>query len=249
MFLVGFKTWYALVAYWFCFFAILSTLWQWISDLTRRRVVPEEEKAPEIIGTKFWASKNLYGAYVVHVAIALISVGVIGSSLFDKDQTAILKPGESTTIKNYTLIYNNLDVTSPSADKMVVAANVSVTKNGVSVGTLNPEQIYYSGQDQSVSEVAIRTNLSEDLYVILSTWDETTQEINLHILVNPLVMWLWIGSGVLLLGGLICFWPQPLETMNLPVPPKSKPENPAKKLPEAVQKQTGNKTKRRTGKR
>jgi len=249
MFLVGFKTWYALIAYFFCFFAILSTLWQWVGDLSWRKIVTEEEKAPEIKGTKFWASKNRYGAYIVHVAIALISVGIIGSSLFDKDQTATLKPGESTTISKYKLTYNTLDVTSPSANNTVIIANISVMKNGVSIGKLHPQQTYYSGQDQTVSEVAIRTNLSDDLYVILSGWDNTTQEVNLHVLVNPLVMWLWIGSGVLLLGGLVCFWPQPLETMNLPAALKPKPENRAKKLPEPVQKQKSKKTKYLSGRR
>ena len=28
-----------------------------------------------------------------------------------------------------------------------------------------------------------------------------------QVLVNPLVNWIWIGGGVLVLGGLIAFWP------------------------------------------
>jgi cytochrome c-type biogenesis protein CcmF len=57
-----------------------------------------------------------------------------------------------------------------------------------------------------VTEVAIRSTLLEDLYVILIGWEEdgTTA---FKVLVNPLVSWIWIGGGVLILGGLFAFWP------------------------------------------
>ncbi len=229
LFIAGFRTWYALIAYLFCFFVIMATIWQWFGDLSRRRVVSEETSMPESAGPRFWASKNRYGAYIVHMGIALISIGIIGSSLFDQDQTAVLNPGNSTTLKQYTITYDSLDITQPDVNKMLVVANVSVMKNGKLIGTLHPQQTYYAAQDQPVSEVAIRTNVSEDLYVILSGWDSTTKTANFHILVNPLVMWLWIGSGVLLLGGLVCFWPQPLNTVNMPVTAAPKAQAPIKK--------------------
>ena len=229
LFIAGFRTWYALMAFLFSFFVILATIWQWFADLSRRKVASEETAVTESAGPRFWASKNRYGAYIVHMGIALISIGIIGSSLFDKEQTAVLNPGKSTTLKEYTITYDSLDITQPDVNKMLVVANVSVMKNGKSIGTLQPQQTYYTTQDQPVSEVAIRSNLSEDLYIILSGWDGATKTANFHILVNPLVMWLWIGSGVLLLGGLICYWPQPLNTVNMPVTAASKGETPVRK--------------------
>ena len=58
-----------------------------------------------------------------------------------------------------------------------------------------------------MTEVAIRSTPVEDLYVILIGWD-TDQSAAFKVLVNPLVMWIWIGGGVLMVGGLIAFWPE-----------------------------------------
>ena len=82
------------------------------------------------------------------------------------------------------------------------------------IGELTPEKYFHRSYEQAVTEVAIRSTLIEDLYVILIGWDEdgTTA---FKVLVNPLVNWIWIGGGVLFLGGLIAFWP---ERRRLPTP-------------------------------
>jgi len=54
-------------------------------------------------------------------------------------------------------------------------------------------------EEQSTSEVALRSNLKEDVYVILGSWDESG-EVVLKIMVNPLVAWMWIGGILLILG-------------------------------------------------
>jgi hypothetical protein len=59
--------------------------------------------------------------------------------------------------------------------------------------------------DQPVTEVAIHSTPVEDLYVILAAWNDGTA--TFKVLVNPMVMWLWIGGGIFLLGGLVAFWP------------------------------------------
>jgi cytochrome c-type biogenesis protein CcmF len=89
----------------------------------------------------------------------------------------------------------------------VVTATLSVYNDGELIGKLIPEKYFHRTYEQPVTEVAIRTTLVEDLYVILVGWDEdgTTA---FKVLVNPLVSWIWIGGIVLALGGLIAFWPE-----------------------------------------
>ena len=147
-----------------------------------------------------------YGGYIVHIAIILIAIGIAGSSLYDVEKEATLKVGESMTIKNYTLTYESLDHYETQS-KVVVTATLSAYNEGKLLGTLTPEKYFHQSYDQPVTEVAIRSTLIEDLYVILIGWDEdgTTA---FKVLVNPLVNWIWIGGGVFVLGGLIAFWPE-----------------------------------------
>jgi cytochrome c-type biogenesis protein CcmF len=51
--------------------------------------------------------------------------------------------------------------------------------------------------------------LLEDLYVILSYWEQEGQLVSLKAVVNPLIVWMWIGGGVLVLGTLVAVWPVP----------------------------------------
>ena len=117
------------------------------------------------------------------------------------------------TIKNYTLTNKNIE-NYETESKAVVTATLSVYNQGKFIGKLMPEKYFHRSYEQAVTEVAIRSTLLEDLYVILIGWDEdgTTA---FKVMVNPLVNWIWIGGGVFVLGGLIAFWP---ERRELPIP-------------------------------
>ena len=94
-----------------------------------------------------------------------------------------------------------------SGSKLIVTASLSVYKAGELVNVLTPEKYFHRNYQQPVTEVAIHSNIVEDIYIILAGWDEdgTTA---FKILVNPMVIWIWIGGILLVLGELIVFFPQ-----------------------------------------
>ena len=115
-------------------------------------------------------------------------------------------PGESATIKQYTLTYEDLSMGCVTDKKAAVQATLSVSSSGKPIGELIPEIYFHSNFEGSVTEVAIRSTLIEDLYVILMGWDETGA-VSYTFMVNPVVSWIWIGGFLFLIGGLIAFWP------------------------------------------
>ena len=58
-----------------------------------------------------------------------------------------------------------------------------------------------------MTEVAIRSNLKEDVYIILTSLEEDGLA-GFQMIINPLVSWIWIGGGVLFVGTLMAAWPQ-----------------------------------------
>ena len=90
--------------------------------------------------------------------------------------------------------------------KTVITATLSVRNHGALLGNLSPEKYFHRSYKQPVTEVAIRSTIIEDLYVILIDWDKDGTA-TFKVLLNPLVGWIWIGGGVLVLGGLFSFWP------------------------------------------
>ncbi len=56
--------------------------------------------------------------------------------------------------------------------------------------------------------MAIRRGLAEDLYIVLAGFDVERQSATLHVVVNPLVNWIWLGFGVLAFGTIIALLPE-----------------------------------------
>ena len=167
------------------------------------------------------ANRPRYGGYIVHIAIVFIAIGVTGSSLYEVETEATLKQGESIAINNYTLTFDNIDQYETQS-KGVVSATLSVYDNGIFIGKLIPEKYFHRSYEQAVTEVAIRSTLFEDLYVIRIGWD-TDDAVSFKVLVTPLVAWIWIGGFIFVLGGLIAFWPE-RQKLAAPAPSRSRKE-------------------------
>ncbi|MDP3879944.1 MAG: cytochrome c-type biogenesis CcmF C-terminal domain-containing protein, partial [Dehalococcoidales bacterium] len=215
LFIAGMREWAALIAFPICAFVLFTIFYEWFRG-SRARHHMRGENYPIAFWNLIMTNRPRYGGYIVHIAIVIMAIGITGSSLFDVEQDALLKPGESMTIKNYTLTYENFGYyTTESKD--VETTTISVTNSGELLGTLIPEKYFHRNYDQAVSEVAIRSTLKEDLYVILlgSDPDETA---SFKVFVNPLINWIWIGGGIFVLGGLIAFWPE-----SRRIPTQSKP--------------------------
>jgi cytochrome c-type biogenesis protein CcmF len=56
--------------------------------------------------------------------------------------------------------------------------------------------------------VSIHHKLREDVYIILTGYEPTTKLANFRVYINPLINWVWIGFGLLMLGTAICLVPQ-----------------------------------------
>ena len=82
-----------------------------------------------------------------------------------------------------------------------------ISKDGHSIGTLQPEKRLFKASKESTSEVAIRERPNEDLYVNFGGMSDDGQRAVIQAFVNPLVFWVWMGGLVLIGGTLICLVP------------------------------------------
>ena len=194
-----------MIAFTISSFVLLTILYEWFRG-TRARHRMRAENYLEAFWELIMANRPRYGGYIVHIGIILLAIGVTGSSLFDVSKEASLKPGESMIIKQYDLLYENTDqLLTQNAN--ITTATISVSNAGKPIGQLAPQKTFYRNSQQWVSKVAIRSTLREDLYIILISSEEDGTAA-FKVLVNPLVSWIWMGGIILVLGGLIAFWPE-----------------------------------------
>ncbi len=202
----GIREWSSVVSFAVSGFVITATVYQWLKELlARRRAAADNPQSRTSLGF-MWLNKNRYGAYLVHISIVLIAIGVIGSSVYSVEKEAVLSQGESISLNQYTVTYDKLNLAG-SETRMIITADMSVYEGNKLIAKLTPEKYIDANFEQPVTEVAIRSTPAEDIYIALDNWD-STRKASFRVLVNPLVMWIWIGGGVFFIGGLICFWPQ-----------------------------------------
>jgi cytochrome c-type biogenesis protein CcmF len=203
LYLYGVRSPYALVTFLFCILVAIN-LFMEFSTGTRTRHAAFSERYPRAFWNLVVRNKRRYGGHVVHFGVVVIFMALAGSN-FNQVTQASLKTGESLKIKNYTLRFDALN-TFPTAGMEKVVATLTVLNDNHLVGVVSPEKNLYRGQNQPTTEVAIHTNLKEDLYVILAGYDEDSA--TFRVLVNPLVFWLWIGGGIMMVGIVLIILPE-----------------------------------------
>lgn len=171
----------------------------------RRRMVGESVLTA--LGGLFRKNQRRYGGYVVHVGIVFIFLGVTMSSVYRVEQAFTIRQGESFTIDRYRLDF--LEINNFEDDHVArLAATLAVYENDERIATLAPEKRFYKKPEQPATEVAFRSTMRDDLYVILGSLDDAGN-VTFQAYVNPLVMWMWIGGFVLVFGTFLCVAPTP----------------------------------------
>jgi len=84
---------------------------------------------------------------------------------------------------------------------------MDVSKNGRPIGSLYPRMNQYESQREPIGTPAVRTSLTEDLYLSIHNIDPHSRTVGLLILVNPMVGWIWIATAIMALGGLVALMP------------------------------------------
>ncbi|MAG37068.1 MAG: cytochrome C biogenesis protein [Dehalococcoidia bacterium] len=180
--------------------------------------------------------RRRYGGYLVHLSIAGMAVGVVGSTFFKLERQVTLQPGESTTIGRYALTYRGIETQPGSGVQAVTASLDARTGDGRLLTSLAAERRFYQGwESQPATQVAISTVLPwlDDLYVVLAGWDEPTAAAvtagrfvlpsgeplaaTFHVFVNPLVAVLWLSWPLFLAGTLLSWWPDAAAAVLAPV--------------------------------
>ncbi|MDH4207887.1 MAG: heme lyase CcmF/NrfE family subunit [Anaerolineae bacterium] len=203
--LLGLRDWFGLLAFSVCALVSVGTLVQFVGDFSRAAEAAEGSRLRAAL-SRIRRQSRRYGSYLVHLGIVLITIGVVGSTAYRKEEQITLERGRSETVGEYTLRYDDFSFGTVGA-RDITTATIAVLQQGNPVAVLRPEKHFYQTSQQPVSEVAIRSTLWEDLYLALIGWEGSGQTVTLQVVVSPLVVWIWIGGIVLLVGGIVALRP------------------------------------------
>ncbi len=146
-----------------------------------------------------------YGGYVIHFGIALMFIGFVGNA-FAVHQQADVLPGDEVTVRNYRFVVKSFD--EHETDNHIASkARIEVYNGDRLFATMFPERRLYKASQQPTTEVAIKTRLNEDVYLVFAGLAEDSGKAVIQIYLNPLVLWVWIGGAIMVLGTIIALVP------------------------------------------
>jgi cytochrome c-type biogenesis protein CcmF len=146
-----------------------------------------------------------YGGYIVHLGVVVVVIGLAGAA-FNQDTEQEMGYGDKMSIGPYTLVcrsYTDDDAPNYASQWAVL----DVYKSGRQVDTLTPERRFYKASRQTSTMPDIRSNLDEDLYLVFEGLNPASGHPILKAHLNPLVMWIWIGVSIMLIGTVLALIP------------------------------------------
>jgi cytochrome c-type biogenesis protein CcmF len=206
-FVLGARNYWGVVAFSLIFFALGTIVVEFGRGVRARQAMVGESAALALLRL-IAKNRRRYGGYIIHVGVVMIFVAITGTSLFREERQVTLNPGERVDIGGYTLRYDGLEERD-TPHIAYLMANVAVFDGAKQIDTLKPEKRFYKKPEQPTTEVAIRSSLGTDLYLVLGSYDGDTRMATLLIYVNPLIGFLYWGGIVLAIGTLVVIWPAP----------------------------------------
>ena len=145
--------------------------------------------------------RSVLGMMAAHLGIAVFIFGVTMVRTYEVERDVRMLPGDSTTIEGHVFTLRGLrELDGPNY--RAVQAWVEVTRNGSKVADMLPEKRVYRVQRNPMTEAAIDTGFTRDLYVALGEPVEGGAWI-LRLYYKPFVDWIWGGALLMALGGLL----------------------------------------------
>jgi cytochrome c-type biogenesis protein CcmF len=194
---------------------VAGTIVQEFSRGVRARRRMHGESAPLALARLVARNRRRYGGYLVHAGVLIYFVAFSGMA-FKREIEATLKPGQSATLTSpfgHTYTFTHVGVSQFEAlNRIVSAATVQVAKDGRPRGLMTSEKRQHVDSFrrptfEPSTEVGIRSNLQEDVYITYAGSVGGTEEAVYRFTINPLVWWVWFGGFVLAFGGLVTMWP------------------------------------------
>jgi cytochrome c-type biogenesis protein CcmF len=202
-------------------FALTAILLEFHRGLHGRGRGGVRERLPRIVEL-FRRDPRRYGGAVVHLGMVLLIVGVALDVTYRSDERHTMTVGESVEVGRYVLTFEDL-TSEVTQTRISLAATLGIASSGGSdAGSLRTERYLDVNQEDPRTAVGVRSLVREDVYVILQEVDIDTETATFSIHLHPGVLWLWLGSGLLVLGGLLALVPRRHELLSPDDPERSR---------------------------
>jgi cytochrome c-type biogenesis protein CcmF len=145
---------------------------------------------------------SFWGMHVAHIGIAICVVGITMVKGYETEKDVRMTIGDTVEVGGYTLRLASISQ-KPGPNYTADVGAVELIKNQQVLTTLHPEKRSYFSSTMPMTEAAIDSGLTRDVYVSLGEKLESTGQPAWAVRVyhKPFVPWIWVGCLLMALGG------------------------------------------------
>lgn len=157
------------------------------------------------------------GGMIVHLGVILIAVALGASNSYSKSQELSLVANIEATFSGHT--FELQDVVEVRDDRSI-SVKALVLVDGKKI--YEPAITKYTRIGMNVGTPSVRTSLITDIYMTLEPpVRQDANEARIKVFIKPMIMWLWIGTALMVVGTVLAAFPgrrrKPTDPTSAPV--------------------------------
>nr|WP_319564702.1 heme lyase CcmF/NrfE family subunit [uncultured Rhodoferax sp.] len=183
---------------WSALVAIGLTLAIWIVLASAMQIIRQ------LKDTVNWKSTPIsyWGMHVAHIGIAVCVVGITMVKGYETEKDVRMTLGDTVEVGGYTFRLTDIKEI-PGPNYTADQGSVDVIKGDKVLRTLHPQKRTYFSSTMPMTEAAIDSGLTRDVYVSLGEKleNEGKPAWAMRVYHKPFVTWIWYGCLLMALGG------------------------------------------------
>tara|TARA_Y100001958_G_C21236281_1_gene562784 strand:- start:1036 stop:2919 length:1884 start_codon:yes stop_codon:yes gene_type:complete len=153
-----------------------------IKDITKKKVINVSQK-------------------ISHFGFSLLILSIIMNAILSKEIITNIKVGQEISFNNNNIKFEKLEINEINNYKQLVSYfSISDKKNSI---LFKPEIRIYNQPNIMTSEADIKTNLIKDRFMVVNLIKDDYEYFNLRYQEKPFMIWIWLSTLLIILGGSI----------------------------------------------
>lgn len=142
-----------------------------------------------------------WGKTVAHSGLGITMLGVAGLTAWQSEDIRVAQLEQPFEVGDYTLTLDKVEQLE-GPNYVSTMGFITLAKDGREISQMRPEKRFYPVAQMPTTEAGIDYNLARDVYVVIGD-EQTNGGWAVRTYIKPLTNWIWIGCGLMALGGLL----------------------------------------------